>query len=87
MKRPSRSSIVARPECLEARCLRAGGLASALNVVEDLGVVSPSAAIAGVEVSATIAAQGSVTFAFRAEQAGAYTLLVRHEGGGAWGST
>ncbi len=82
MKRPVRPSIVSRPEWLEVRDLRAGGLASSLDVVRDLGAVSAPAAIAGVEVTATIAAKGSVTFEFRPEVAGRYTLLVRYEGDG-----
>ncbi len=60
----------------------ASGVATATNVVEELGGVSASAARKGVEVTAPIAADGSVTFRFTAEAAGNYTLLVRYTGEG-----
>ncbi len=82
MKPRSRCSLASRFDCLEARTLRAGDVAPGLDVIRDLGAISVPAAIAGVEATATIAPQGSVTFDFQVRTAGIYTLLVRYEGAG-----
>ena len=71
-----------RPEGLEARGLLAVGVLSGLNVVEELGSVSRASAIRGVEVTAPIAPNGSVTFRFEAEASGPYTLKVLYKGDG-----
>lgn len=73
---------VFRPEPLEPRALRAGGLSAASEAIQDLGAVSPSAAVRGVEATALIDAGRSVTFRFEAEAAGQYALRVRYTGEG-----
>lgn len=80
MSRRSKRPRVApsRAEGLEPRAL----LASGLNLVMQLGEVSRAAALEGVEVAASIAPEGSITFAFQAEASGTYLLKVRHTGEG-----
>ena len=70
------------PEGLEPRGLLTTGLASGLNTVMELGVVTQAAALKGVEVAAPIPAHGSITFEFQAGAAGHYLLEVRHVGEG-----
>jgi hypothetical protein len=71
-----------RPESLEPRGLLTAGLASGLNTVMELGTVSRAAALKGVEVAATIPANGSITFEFQSGMAGNFLLEVRHVGEG-----
>ena len=67
---------------LESRSLLSGGVSALSNVVRDLGTVTGSAATSGVEATATIPSRSSVTFRFSVQDAGQYTLLVRHVGQG-----
>ena len=70
------------PESLEGRALPTAGGAGLGDVVQELGLVSRSAAIRGVEATATIAAGHAVTFRFAVAAGGDYTLFVRHDGDG-----
>ena len=77
-----RDQILGTTSRLEARSLPSGGLAGLSHIIQNLGTVTGSAATSGVEATALIAAQSSVTFRFAVQDAGQYTLLVRHVGQG-----
>jgi hypothetical protein len=76
-------------ESLESRQLLTGGSIPALAdqlvtvstvEVRDLGSVTPSAAVAGVQATANVPATSSVAFQFSIQLGGEYRLLVRHTG-------
>ena len=77
-----REQLIGANSRLESRSLLSGGMSDLGNIVRDLGTVTGSAATSGVEATAMIAAQSSVTFRFNLRDAGDYTLLVRHAGEG-----
>lgn len=84
---PNRSSQrgirgISATEELETRAVPSAGLSGLSNIVQELGTVSRSAATAGVEATAWIRPESSVTFRFDLQAAGDYTLLVRHVGNG-----
>ena len=67
---------------LESRALPSAGLVGLSGIVRDLGTVTAAAAARGVEATALISPQSSVTFRFSVQDASQYTLLVRHVGDG-----
>ncbi len=67
---------------LESRSLPSAGVAGVADALRNLGPVSRSAAIAGVEATALINSGDSVTFRFEIEAGGNYTLLIRHTNDG-----